>query len=143
MAPEPGNIPELLNWDLFLSGGLLCTPQFFIDSVGAAAEFKAAVSRGGKRYVWLSDRFQREHADKCASIRRAMRLPCSVWTEVNRHEWVDHAAMTAIANKNLLAIGIVIASDAPQVQGERNLFSPQGLYSQFLTLSSSFGDGDH
>ena len=39
VAPEPGNIPELLNWELFLSGGLLFTPHCLIDNVGAAAEF--------------------------------------------------------------------------------------------------------
>ena len=60
VAPDAGTIPELLHWELFRGGGLQCAPQFSIDNVGAAAEFKAAVSRGGKRYVWLSGRFQRE-----------------------------------------------------------------------------------
>eukprot|EP00959_Pyramimonas_sp_CCMP1952_P005293 111442-Pyramimonas_sp.AAC.1 len=88
VTSNPGRMHESMNWALFLKGGIVCTEKFFVDGEGTALRFRGCVTVGGNarmpRYVWLSNRFQVEHAETCSAMRQAMALPISNWAELPR-----------------------------------------------------------
>ncbi len=138
VTSNPGRMHESMNWALFLKGGIVCTEKFFVDGEGAALRFRGCVTVGGNarkpRYVWLSNRFQVEHAEKCSAMRQAMGLPISNWAELPRAQWVVHGARAAKAS-NLSAIGVVAESQADDVSGDRLMFTPTQLYQKFVHIA--------
>ena len=131
-------LPDIVCWDLTFSGGRLCTAKEFVDGRARGAEFKAAVSVGGTvrqpRAIWLSSRFQREHVDKCASLRRAMSLPQSVWGEMGRDDWSSRAAVCIGRRGRLGAVAVIAESESSSA--DAIFFTPCKLVQQFISMSS-------
>ena len=129
------DLPDIVCWDLVFSGGRLCTARAFADGRAHGIDFKAAVSVGG-RAVWLSWRFQAEHADKCSSLRRAMGAAGSVWAELGRVEWARRAAVCIGQRRPLGAIAVLAESEGDSDALDRNFFTPRSLVDKFSKMAS-------
>ena len=137
VTANPGNASELLNWSLFLSGGIMCTPEAFVHGAGLAITFNAAVAVGGayrNRVVWLSRPFQVDHPDLCSALRRAMGLPQSRWREVDRDGFQKRAGQKSAVASGAV-IGIVAESQAHAIAGDRFFFTPSALYTKLVSVS--------
>ena len=149
VAARPGDLDELVDWALTLSGGTACDLACIQGIGGSTVKYKAAVESGGwkrkPRYVWMSGPFRKEHSSAALLLERAMRLNGSMWAPIATQE--EFADLTAkftsgprLQQRPLQAVGIISDRQGQRMQEQqiskpKNVFvGTKGIMKQFRQL---------